>query len=67
MASEFTYAPIWSGTVYVAFMLDVFAQAIWQRMAREDRGLAHHSDPGSQRHHRPSQHEPEKPAVPNPA
>ena len=26
--SDFTYVPIWSGTVYVAFVIDVFARRI---------------------------------------
>ena len=28
MASDFTYVPTWSGTVYVAFVIDVFARRI---------------------------------------
>ena len=36
--SDFTYMPIWFGTVDVAFVIDVLEQAIWQRKAP---GLAH--------------------------
>jgi putative transposase len=33
MDDDFTYAPTWSGTVYVAFVIDVFARRIVGRRA----------------------------------
>ena len=36
--SDFTYVPTWSGTVYVAFVIDVFARRIvgWRLNFDED-------------------------------
>ena len=60
--SDFTYVWTWSGFVYVAFVIDVFArrvvgwkvlsslrtEAIHDRLGGAREGLVHHSDRGSQ-------------------